>query len=101
MNLDPKKRCTAEEALDSPWLKNIDYEKIAPPKFVFFHLLTLSNSIFSTIERSGKTTSLKDKRNHIRSSYAELIESISQNIVIKQYFHIISLLDNISFGKNR
>ncbi|KAL5967813.1 Cyclin-dependent kinase 12 [Taenia solium] len=32
LSLDPRKRCSAREALESPWLKNIEPTKIPPPK---------------------------------------------------------------------
>ncbi|VDP23623.1 unnamed protein product [Schistosoma margrebowiei] len=32
LQLDPQKRCSAREALASPWLRNIDPTKISPPR---------------------------------------------------------------------
>ncbi|KAG5453544.1 Cyclin-dependent kinase 12 [Clonorchis sinensis] len=32
LQLDPRRRCSARQALDSPWLKKIDPLRIAPPK---------------------------------------------------------------------
>nr|CDS31253.1 Cell division cycle 2 protein kinase [Hymenolepis microstoma] len=32
LSLDPRKRCSAKDALESNWLKNIDSTKIPPPK---------------------------------------------------------------------
>lgn len=33
LSLDPRKRCSAKEALESSWLRNIDPAKVAPPRY--------------------------------------------------------------------
>jgi len=33
LTLDPKKRCTAEEAINSPWLRNVDADSMLMPEF--------------------------------------------------------------------
>lgn len=33
LTLDPSRRCTAQEAIDSPWLRNIDPDRVRMPEF--------------------------------------------------------------------